>query len=120
MAELMRTRALSTACTPLEVRIFVLFFLNKKEKTNIKFDEEHISRENNRIRAHSLESCNRSHRFTSKRDIYLYVHLLISELNLSLLTPRRAHFQTPDDQASLSQKKMNALCTKNATAMAHD
>lgn len=50
--------------------------------------EEHISRENNRIRAHSLESCNRSHRFTSKRDIYIYiyVYLLIPE-SISLYYP---------------------------------
>lgn len=84
--------------------------------------EEHISRENNRIGAHSLESCNRSHRFTSKRDIYiLYICLSLDFRVESLsITPPRAHFQTPDDHASLSQKKMNALCTKNATAMAHD
>lgn len=70
----MRTRALSTAYTPLEVRLFFLFFKTKKKK-KVKFDEEHISRENNRIRAHSLESCNRSHRFRSKRDIYIYMFI---------------------------------------------
>lgn len=83
--------------------------------------EEHISRENNRIRAHSLESCNRSHRFTNKRDIYIFIcSSLDSRVESLSITPTRAHFQTPDDHASLSQKKINTLCTKDATAMAHD
>lgn len=51
----------------------------------------------------------------------IYICLSLDfRVDLSLLPPRRAHFQTPDDHASLSQKKMSALCTKNATAMAHD
>lgn len=58
-----------------------------------------------------------------KQKGYIYTYICSSldfRVESLSINPPRAHFQTPDDHASLSQKKMNALCTKNATAMAHD
>lgn len=119
MAELMRTRALSTAYTPLEVRLFSFMFFKKKRKSN---SMKNISRGRTIELEHTRWKVVIDRIGSQAKGIYIfyiYVYLLISEL-ISLYYPPRAHFPTPDDHASLSQKKMNALCTKNATAMAHD
>lgn len=73
----MRTRALSTACTPLEVRIFVLFF--KKQKRKVKFDEEHTVFRGRTIELEHTRWKVAIDRIGSQaKGIYIYIYMFIS------------------------------------------